>query len=60
MQFGVADRIEWICADYVDYAEAYVKRQKQKAKDDAESMEEVDVVFLSPPWGKSASRLSSF
>ncbi len=45
MQYGVADRIEFICADYIHFAEAYASRLS--------SVEgPIDVVFLSPPWGE--------
>lgn len=46
LHLGVADRIEFILGDFVSYAESLVKRGKGK---------EIDVVFLSPPWGKSPS-----
>ncbi len=55
MQYGVADRVEWICADFVEYAEAYGRRVSEgKGKGKAKAALEVDVVFLSPPWGTSA------
>jgi trimethylguanosine synthase len=44
---GVADRIEFILADFVDFAESYDKRHAAKSRED-----EIDVVFLSPPWGE--------
>ncbi|KAG7562056.1 hypothetical protein FFLO_02528 [Filobasidium floriforme] len=57
MQYGVADRIEFICADYVEFVEAWARR-KQRQREERGEMEavvglgeEVDVVFLSPPWG---------
>lgn len=44
---GVADRIEFVLADFTDWAREWVKREKgEKQK------EMVDVVFLSPPWGE--------
>lgn len=45
LQYGVADRIEFICADFIQFVEAYAKRKSGR--------EEIDVVFLSPPWGTS-------
>jgi trimethylguanosine synthase len=39
---GVADRIEFILGDFVTYAKSLGKRGIG---------EEIDVVFLSPPWG---------
>jgi 23S rRNA G2445 N2-methylase RlmL len=45
LQYGVADRIEFICADYIQFANAYASRFS--------SLEgPIDVVFLSPPWGE--------
>jgi trimethylguanosine synthase len=59
MQYGVADRIEFICADYVEFVEAWARR-KQRQREKRGQMEavvglgeEVDVVFLRPPWGES-------
>ncbi|TFK48368.1 S-adenosyl-L-methionine-dependent methyltransferase [Heliocybe sulcata] len=40
--YGVADRIEFILADYVDFAKSHIARDKTR---------KIDVVFLSPPWG---------
>ncbi|RSH93348.1 hypothetical protein EHS25_007704 [Saitozyma podzolica] len=42
LQLGVADRIEFIHGDYVDFARSYASRAGAEA---------IDVVFLSPPWG---------
>ncbi|KAJ9125643.1 hypothetical protein QFC22_000605 [Naganishia vaughanmartiniae] len=51
-QYGVADRIEFICGDYIQFAEAYAKRLDQDAKAGrSRHGDEIDVVFLSPPWG---------
>ncbi|CAK9780866.1 hypothetical protein CC85DRAFT_285912 [Cutaneotrichosporon oleaginosum] len=44
LHYGVADRIEFVLADYVEWAREYVRRG-------AHQREEIDVVFLSPPWG---------
>lgn len=41
--YGVADRIEFILADYISFAHAYISRPAGKRP--------IDVVFLSPPWG---------
>lgn len=41
--YGVADRIEFILADYISFAQAYISRPAEKGP--------IDVVFLSPPWG---------
>ena len=41
--YGVADRIEFILADYLDFARSYEMRSP--------SARLFDVVFLSPPWG---------
>lgn len=44
LHYGVADRIEFVLADYVQWAREYQRRG-------AHEREEIDVVFLSPPWG---------
>ncbi|KAI9571991.1 Tgs1 protein [Boletus coccyginus] len=41
--YGVADRIEFILADYISFAHSYISRPAGKRP--------IDVVFLSPPWG---------
>ncbi|KAG2364303.1 RNA cap guanine-N2 methyltransferase-domain-containing protein [Suillus spraguei] len=41
--YGVADRIEFILADYISFANAYLSRPHPTRR--------IDVVFLSPPWG---------
>ena len=41
--YGVQDRIEFVLADFLDFARAYALRPKSKRS--------IDVVFLSPPWG---------
>jgi trimethylguanosine synthase len=41
--YGVADRIEFILADYISFANAYLSRPNPTRR--------IDVVFLSPPWG---------
>ncbi|EGN96955.1 hypothetical protein SERLA73DRAFT_111745 [Serpula lacrymans var. lacrymans S7.3] len=52
--YGVADRIEFILADYLSFARTYLFQPNKSRK--------IDVVFLSPPWGGpsylSASPLS--
>ncbi|KAK2467190.1 hypothetical protein APHAL10511_000739 [Amanita phalloides] len=45
--YGVADRVEFILADYIAFAESYVARDRDRDNDDRK----IDVVFLSPPWG---------
>lgn len=49
LQYGVADRIEFICADFVEFAEAYGRRRQQQSTTTSDDW--IDVVFLSPPWG---------
>jgi 23S rRNA G2445 N2-methylase RlmL len=46
LQLGVADRIEFVLGDFVTYAKSLVERGIS---------EEIDVVFLSPPWGMFCS-----
>ena len=41
--YGVANRIEFILADYISFANAYLSRPNPTRR--------IDVVFLSPPWG---------
>jgi trimethylguanosine synthase len=50
LQLGVADRIEFILGDFVSYAKSLLDRGIG---------EEIDVVFLSPPWGRSLALQSS-
>lgn len=45
LQYGVADRIEFIHGSYIDWARSYAQRADKEA---------IDVVFLSPPWGELA------
>lgn len=53
MQYGVADRIEFICADYIQFAEAYARRlDGDRGAGRSRHGDEIDVVFLSPPWGE--------
>lgn len=47
LQMGVADRIEFILGDFVTYAKSLGQRGVG---------EEIDVVFLSPPWGTFSIR----
>jgi trimethylguanosine synthase len=42
---GVAERIEFVLADFTDWARAWTASGAKR--------EAVDVVFLSPPWGES-------
>ncbi|GLB41439.1 putative conserved hypothetical protein 95 [Lyophyllum shimeji] len=46
--YGVADRIEFVLADYISFAETYL------ALPQTSSNRRIDVVFLSPPWGGPA------
>ena len=41
--YGVADRIEFVLCDYLDFARTYAKLPAHRRS--------IDVVFLSPPWG---------
>ena len=41
--YGVAERIEFVLADYLEYAKEYISRPDEE--------QDIDVVFLSPPWG---------
>ncbi|KAG6810473.1 hypothetical protein H0H92_011708 [Tricholoma furcatifolium] len=43
--YGVADRIEFVLADYIAFAKAYVNLPRTHLD------RNIDVVFLSPPWG---------
>jgi trimethylguanosine synthase len=43
--YGVADRIEFILADYISFAQSFVASQREGKE------RKIDVVFLSPPWG---------
>jgi trimethylguanosine synthase len=47
--YGVADRIEFILADYISFAEAYSSHNKTERV--THSTRKIDVIFLSPPWG---------
>ncbi|KAF5316713.1 hypothetical protein D9619_006753 [Psilocybe cf. subviscida] len=47
--YGVADRIEFILADYLSFAKAYSSHSKTEQV--SPSIRKIDVVFLSPPWG---------
>ncbi|PSR71046.1 hypothetical protein PHLCEN_2v13094 [Hermanssonia centrifuga] len=41
--YGVEDRIEFILGDYISFARSYLTRPSRRRN--------IDVVFLSPPWG---------
>lgn len=59
MQYGVADRIEFICGDYIAFAESYARRLDEDASVGKQRHgDEIDVVFLSPPWGESRCPVS--
>ncbi|KAL5513729.1 TGS1 [Sanghuangporus vaninii] len=49
--YDVQDRIEFVLADFLDFARAYIRRPSTKRN--------IDVVFLSPPWGGPAYLTSS-
>ncbi|EPQ56095.1 S-adenosyl-L-methionine-dependent methyltransferase [Gloeophyllum trabeum ATCC 11539] len=54
--YGVADRIEFILADYVDFARSYASLLTQTMRGSGNTATDsvhrkIDVVFLSPPWG---------
>jgi trimethylguanosine synthase len=44
MVYGVENRIEFVLADYVTFAESYLARDRKRGR-------KIDVIFLSPPWG---------
>ncbi|GAA5964248.1 hypothetical protein JCM3765_002784 [Sporobolomyces pararoseus] len=46
--YGVADRITFIHADWVTWTKEYIK---QKERGEVEKADEIEVIFLSPPWG---------
>lgn len=48
MQYGVADRIEFILCDFVSFAQALLR---SASKPGARPLHGIDSVFLSPPWG---------
>ncbi|KIL54717.1 hypothetical protein M378DRAFT_92026 [Amanita muscaria Koide BX008] len=52
--YGVADRIEFILADYISFAKSYTASQQQHSSPSSSNSNltrKIDVVFLSPPWG---------
>lgn len=46
--YGVADRITFIHADWVAWTKEYLK---QRERGEVRKEEEIEVIFLSPPWG---------
>ncbi|KAI0091634.1 RNA cap guanine-N2 methyltransferase-domain-containing protein [Irpex rosettiformis] len=46
--YGVQDRIEFIQADYLEFARSYLSRPSSSSQT---RQRKIDVVFLSPPWG---------
>ncbi|KAF5362192.1 hypothetical protein D9756_002112 [Leucocoprinus leucothites] len=46
--YGVADRIEFIQADYISFARAFLASGSSSTPN---MRRKIDVVFLSPPWG---------
>ncbi|THH12730.1 hypothetical protein EW146_g7424 [Bondarzewia mesenterica] len=61
--YGVEDRIEFILADYLDFARSLLSTSTSttavSASLPAASQRKIDVIFLSPPWG-GPSYLSMF
>jgi trimethylguanosine synthase len=53
--YGVADRIEFIQADYISFARAYLTPSSPSPN----TRRKIDVVFLSPPWGGPSYLLGS-
>jgi trimethylguanosine synthase len=52
LQYGVADRIEFILCDFVSFAQALVRSAAGgKAGPANRPLHGIDSVFLSPPWG---------
>lgn len=51
--YGVADRIEFILADYLSFARSYLSGSSHQRE------RIIDVVFLSPPWGGPSYLLAS-
>lgn len=51
--YGVADRIEFILADYISFAKSY-RSLPHSTSQQPPSTRKIDVVFLSPPWGGPA------
>jgi trimethylguanosine synthase len=48
--YGVADRIEFVLGDYIQFARSYATRGSSSSRS-APVTRKIDVVFLSPPWG---------
>ena len=46
--YGVEDRIEFIQADYLEFARSYLSLPPNSSQ---KRQRKIDVVFLSPPWG---------
>lgn len=46
--YGVEDRITFILGDFVTWSKEYLIKQ---ARGEVEKEDEVEVIFLSPPWG---------
>lgn len=49
--YGVADRIEFILADYLSFAKSYSSLLNSSPTQNTPATRKIDVVFLSPPWG---------
>lgn len=48
--YGVADRIEFIQADYLSFVKSYTSNFSSSSSGNSHGRK-IDVVFLSPPWG---------
>ncbi|PPQ74335.1 hypothetical protein CVT24_000689 [Panaeolus cyanescens] len=48
--YGVADRIEFIQADYLSFVKSYASHFSSSSSGNSHGRK-IDVVFLSPPWG---------
>lgn len=49
LQYGVADRIEFILCDFVSFAKSLSSNSSSSSS--SKPLNGIDVVFLSPPWG---------
>ncbi|KAF8184400.1 Tgs1 protein [Pholiota molesta] len=52
--YGVADRIEFILADYISFAKSYQSTMNSSKAGNTHTTRKIDTVFLSPPWGGPA------
>jgi trimethylguanosine synthase len=51
LQYGVADRIEFILCDFVSFAKSLSSSSSSFSSSSSRPLNGIDVVFLSPPWG---------